>query len=92
MAGTDLKEVSDHPSFDTGEFSGRGTYDNGSDNNKIDYLLLSPPLYERVNAAGLFRKGAWPGKRSPKWEVYPEFLNEVHVASDHHVIWADIDI
>lgn len=92
LSGTDLREISDHPNFDTGQFAGRGTYGNGNDNNKIDYLLLSPPLYDLVTGAGLFRMGAWPGKRSPKWQIYPEIESEVHVASDHHVIWADINI
>ena len=36
LANTDLRKVSDHPSFDTGEFAGRGTYALGNDNKKID--------------------------------------------------------
>jgi endonuclease/exonuclease/phosphatase family metal-dependent hydrolase len=92
LDGTDLKDVSDHASFDTGAFAGRGTFGLGNDNQKIDYLLLSPALFGRVTASGLFRKGAWPGARPPRWEVYPEITEEHHVASDHHVIWADIDI
>ncbi|MFO7662583.1 MAG: endonuclease/exonuclease/phosphatase family protein [Chloroflexota bacterium] len=91
LAGTDLRDVGDHPTFDTGEFPGRGTFDLGNDRNKIDYLLLSPALFARVTAAGLFRKGAWPGVRPPRWAVYPELQRKVHVASDHHVIWAEIE-
>lgn len=98
LADTDLTDVSDHPSFDPGEFTGRpgtddrgiGTFGLGNDNQKIDYLLLSPALFGRVSASGLFRKGAWPGSRPPRWTVYPELRRTVHVASDHHVIWADI--
>jgi endonuclease/exonuclease/phosphatase family metal-dependent hydrolase len=98
LAGTDLKDVSDHPTFDTGEFKGRpgtdergiGTFGLGNDGQKIDYILLSPALFLRVTASGLFRKGAWPGKRPPRWTVYPELKREIHVASDHHVIWAKI--
>lgn len=90
LADTDLNDISDHPTFDTGEFAGRGTFGNGSDKNKIDYLLLSPPLFERITACGLFRKGAWPGK-NPKWTVYDELQEEKHVASDHHVVWCEID-
>jgi hypothetical protein len=79
LADTDLSEVSDHPDFEPGEFTGRpgtdergiGTFGLGNDNNKIDYLLLSPALFDRVTAAGLFRKGAWPGTRPPRWTVYP---------------------
>lgn len=98
LANTDLRDVSEHPTFDTGEFKGRegtnergyGTIGLGNDSQKIDYLLLSPVLFNRVQASGLFRKGAWPGSRPPRWTVYPELKRPVHVASDHHVIWADI--
>jgi endonuclease/exonuclease/phosphatase family metal-dependent hydrolase len=71
LADTDLRDISEHPSFDTGKFKGKGTFGPGTDRNKIDYLLLSPALFKRVTKGGLFRMGAWPGKR-PKWTVYPE--------------------
>ena len=99
LANSDLRDVSEHELFDTGEFKGRegtgergiGTYRLGNDGDKIDYLLLSPSLFNRVTAAGLFRKGAWPGSRPPRWTIYPELTEKVHVASDHHVIWVEID-
>jgi endonuclease/exonuclease/phosphatase family metal-dependent hydrolase len=99
LADTDLKDVSARPSFDTGEFTGRegtdergiGTFGLGNDDQKIDYLMLSPDLFSRVRASGLFRKGAWAGKKPPRWSVYPELKEEIHVASDHHVIWAELD-
>lgn len=94
---TDLIDVSDLPGFQIPAFDpvahpGKGTHQLGNDGQKIDYLLLSPALVPRVTAAGLFRKGAWPRTRPPRWEVYPELTREVHVASDHHVIWVDLDI
>ncbi|MFC1737263.1 endonuclease/exonuclease/phosphatase family protein [Candidatus Hydrogenedentota bacterium] len=99
LAETDLRDVSEHALFDTGEFNGKegtnergiGTFGLGNDGDKIDYLLLSPTLFDRVTATGLFRKGAWPGSRPPRWTVYDEITEKVHVASDHHVIWAEID-
>lgn len=99
LAGTDLKDVTLHPKFEVGEFNvpasnkneGIGTFGLGNDNNKIDYLLLSPALFGRVGAAGLFRKGAWPGSKPERWETYPELKKKIHVASDHHVIWAEIN-
>ncbi len=90
LTDTDLKEISNHPSFNPGEFSGIGTFGLGNDKQKIDYLLLSPVLFDRITACGLFRKGAWPGKRK-KWTVYDELKEEKHVASDHHVVWCEID-
>ena len=91
LSGTDLKDISEHPTFDTGEFPGKGTFGLGNDNNKIDYLLLSPALFDRITACGLFRKGAWPGKSPKRWEVYDELKEEIHVASDHHVVWCEVD-
>ena len=99
LSNSDLRDVSEHDLFDTGEFTGRegtdergiGTFGLGNDGDKIDYLLLSPALFDRVTAGGLFRKGAWPGSRPPRWTVYPELNEKVHVASDHHVIWVEID-
>lgn len=91
LSGTDLKDVSEHASFDTGDFAGKGTYGLGNDSNKLDYLLLSPALYARVKKSGLFRKGAWPGSRPKRWEVYPELKKKIHVGSDHHVIWCEIE-
>lgn len=91
LTETDLKDVSLHPSFDTGTFAGKGTYKLGNDNDKIDYLLLSPALYNRVSASGIFRMGAWPGSNPVRWEVYPELKKPIHAASDHHVIWCEID-
>lgn len=99
LADTDLCDVSENDLFDTGEFKGRegtnergiGTYGLGNDGDKIDYLLLSPALFDRLTAAGLYRKGAWPGSKPPRWTVYPQLKQKVHVASDHHVIWVEIN-
>ncbi|KFC68707.1 Endonuclease/Exonuclease/phosphatase family protein [Devosia sp. LC5] len=90
LADTDLMEVSEHPNFSTGAFAGKGTYGLGNDSNKIDYLLLSPALFARVTAAGIFRKGAWPGSRPKRWEVFPELDKDIHAASDHHLIWVEL--
>jgi endonuclease/exonuclease/phosphatase family metal-dependent hydrolase len=92
---TELRDVSTHQSFDPASFPGledkTGTYDLGNPNQKIDCLLMSPALFGRIDSCGLFRKGAWPGSCPPRWEVYPELQEKIHVASDHHVIWAEID-
>lgn len=99
LACTDLREVSDHPHFTEFEFRGPagqrgiGTHKLGGDRDKIDYILLSPALWARMTRGGIFRRGAWPGVRPrPRWDVYPELRREVHAASDHHLIWADLDI
>jgi endonuclease/exonuclease/phosphatase family metal-dependent hydrolase len=88
--GSDLRDITTHSSF----FSdGRpGTYANGTASNKIDYLLLSPALFERVQGGGIFRKGVWGGKNGTLFPHYEEMTKAVHAASDHAAIWADIEL
>lgn len=98
LMSTDLKDASEHPSFTDFEFRanngnrGIGTYNLGNDSNKIDYLLLSPALFDRMTNGGLFRKGAWPGTRVKRWDTYPELKKKLHAASDHHAIFADFAV
>ncbi len=87
---TDLKDAADHPSFDDG---GRpGTYANCTAREKIDYLLLSPALFDRMQKGGIWRRGIWGGKNGALWEVYPEMQTSYHAASDHAAIWAELAI
>ena len=90
LLGTDLRDVGNHPLFDTGPFPGKGTHELGNDSSKIDYLLLSPALWTQVTGCGLFRMGNWPGTSPRRWPVYPSLTRDIHAASDHHLIWADI--
>jgi hypothetical protein len=99
LDSTDLRDVSEHPNFEVGKFNvaqgnndrGIGTFGLGNDNQKIDYILLCPAFFDRGTSAGLWRKGAWPGSRPQRWEVYGLLTEDVPAASDHHAIWADID-
>lgn len=89
-AGSDLKDVSLHPAFvDDGR---PGTYKNGTKGTKIDYILLSPALFARVKEAAYHRTGVWGGKNGDLWPVYDTMERDIHAASDHAAIWADIDI
>lgn len=88
--GSDLRDVSEVAPFDDG---GRpGTYGNGTKSQKIDYLLLSPNLFSKAAAAGVFRTGVWGGKNGTLWPVYPTMQRPHHAASDHAAVWADIAI
>lgn len=89
-AGSDLRDITDHERF---ESDGRpGTYLNGAAGQKIDYLLLSPKLFERVTRGGIFRKGVWGGKNGTLFPHYEEMTKPVHAASDHAAIWADVEL
>ncbi|MBF3313730.1 endonuclease/exonuclease/phosphatase family protein, partial [Leptospira borgpetersenii serovar Hardjo-bovis] len=79
-----------HPAFDNGGYP--GTWGNSAKNNKLDYILLSPALWERVTAGGVIRKGMWPGERPVKWEVYPELKKPQQAGSDHAALWVDLNI
>lgn len=88
--GSDLRGISEHPLYTD---DGRpGTYDNGTRSNKIDYVLLSPALFEGVTAGGVWRKGVWGGKNGTLFPHYEEMKNPVDAASDHAAIWADVDL
>ncbi len=96
LFATPLRPLVEHPAFT--EFTyradrggrGIGTYGTGSDRNKIDYILLSPALWERVTRGGIFRRGAWTA--SGRWPMYDTLTEPQHAASDHHLLWADIDL
>ena len=59
--------------------------------DKIDYVLLSPALFAKATGGGVFRKGVWRGPRTKnKWDMYDTITSDVHAASDHAAIYADI--
>lgn len=90
LQATDLKDVSEHPSFDDGGFP--GTYGLCNAGNKIDYILLSPALFERVQTGGMMRQGMWPGSRPKRWETYDDLLDPKNAASDHAALWVDLNL
>jgi endonuclease/exonuclease/phosphatase family metal-dependent hydrolase len=89
IAKTDLRDVSEHAAF--GHDARQGTY--GTSNDKIDYVLLAPALFERVQAAGVNRKGVWRGPRVKNaWQMFDTITSELEQASDHAAIWADLHL
>lgn len=87
---TDLKDVFEHPDFDDGGYP--GTYGLCNAGNKIDYILLSPRLYQRVKAGGVMRQGMWPGVRPKRWETYDDLDDPKNAASDHAAVWVDLEV
>jgi endonuclease/exonuclease/phosphatase family metal-dependent hydrolase len=87
---TGLKDISELEGFEDG---GRpGTFKNGTASNKIDYILLSPALFEKARGGGIFRMGVWGGTKGTLFPHFPEITREVEAASDHAAIWAELDI
>jgi predicted extracellular nuclease len=55
LTGTDLRDITTHPKF-TGD--GRpGTFGSGNARDKIDYILLSPALFDQVTGGAIERRG-----------------------------------
>ena len=87
---TDLQDISTHPKFTN---DGRpGTYANGTKSQKIDYILLSPALFDRVIDGGVFRLGVWGGTHGTLFPHYASMTKAIHAASDHAAIYADINL
>ncbi|UXY08781.1 endonuclease/exonuclease/phosphatase family protein [Kosakonia sp. ML.JS2a] len=87
---TDLRDIFTHEKFDNGGYP--GTWGSCTASNKIDYILLSPALWEKVTQGGVYRKGMWPGVRPAKWETYAELKKPVNAGSDHAAVWVELDI
>ena len=91
LRDTDLRDISEHPDFEWG--TRRGTFGGGNEDDKIDYVLLSPALFARATGGGVFRKGVYRGPRTREpWDVYDTLVDEVDQASDHAAIYADLDL
>jgi endonuclease/exonuclease/phosphatase family metal-dependent hydrolase len=90
LRDSDLKDASEHPKFESG---GRpGTYKDGHARDKLDYVLLSPRLFERMSQGGIWRRGVWGGRNGQLWEVYAEIKEPAHASSDHACLWCDVEV
>ncbi len=93
-----VSDVVKHQSFDVMADSGKdagyyrmGAYRMGVNIKQKDYLLVSPILYDKINACGMNRKGMWPLNK-PEWETYETVEKEKDAASDHPLLWADFKL
>ena len=90
LQGAGFRDISEHTTFMSDGHP--GTYQHGGPKDKIDYILLSPALFERVQQGGIWRKGVWGTAKRPAWEVYPEMTSSYQAASDHAALWVDVDV
>lgn len=84
--GIELKDISAHPKYE-----GRVPTYGGSQslNNKIDYLLMSPALYDTVSRGAVEISGVYaPIAGAP----FPDLSRKQDQASDHGLLWADVDL
>ena len=88
--GSTLRDVSSHSRFDNG---GRpGTHGNCNASGKFDYILLSPPLFDKIKAGGIERRGMWGGANGTLWPHFAEVSRAEEAASDHAALWVALDI
>jgi endonuclease/exonuclease/phosphatase family metal-dependent hydrolase len=85
-----LRDISTHPDHEDDGIP--GTWGPGHASGKFDYLLLSPSLYGRVHGGGVFRRGVWDARKTPKWEMFDTVTGPVDAASDHAAVWADVNV
>lgn len=88
--GSNLIDIMAHPKF-IGD--GRpGTHGNGTASAKLDYILMSPHLAQKVQKGGVERRGVWGGKNGTLFPHLATMKNATDAASDHAALWVDIDI
>ena len=87
---SDLKDIMVHDKF-IGD--GRpGTFGNGTKSQKLDYILMSPKLSNKVKQGGIERRGVWGGINGNLFPHFPEIVTAKDAASDHAALWVDLDL
>lgn len=90
IAETDLKDAGTHKDFDWRKDEGEGTYEDG---DQIDYLLLSPALFDAVEAGGVNRRGIWKKSNlGDEQKMLKTLTDPIEAASDHAAIWVDLNV
>ena len=70
-----------------------GTHGNGTASAKLDYILMSPKLSEKVTAGGIERRGVWGGTHGTLFFPHlPSIEAAKDAASDHAALWVDLAI
>ncbi|WP_060884777.1 endonuclease/exonuclease/phosphatase family protein [Streptomyces caniscabiei] len=82
-----LQDAMSHPSYDDELPGTHGTATNPKD--KIDYLMFSPELFDRVRNVEVERRGVWAPNTFPHFDTVTSRLTQ---ASDHAALFADLDL
>ena len=81
-----FRDVGDHPDYPTRR---PGTYETGLASQKLDYLILSPQLWGTLRTTGIERRGSY---HPSTWTPFDTVTKASDEASDHHLVWADLDL
>jgi endonuclease/exonuclease/phosphatase family metal-dependent hydrolase len=80
-----FQDVQTHPNY---PMDRPGTYETGLPNHKIDYLIMAPALRAKLHDTGIERRGSYHPKT---WQPFDSVTRTSEEASDHHLVWADLD-
>jgi endonuclease/exonuclease/phosphatase family metal-dependent hydrolase len=89
LLDTELTEAMSLPLYQGGF---PGTYKTARKADKIDYLLLSPELRDRVTHVDVFRKGFYAPTKWESFENITKTTKDRFQASDHHCVYADVNL
>ena len=88
--GSTLMDIMVHPKF---QGDGRpGTHGNGTKSSKLDYILMSPKLSNKVRTGKIERRGVWGGKNGNLFPHLETVKVEADAASDHAALLVDLNI
>ena len=79
-------DVMEHPDYPQDR---PGTFATGLASGKIDYLMLSNALWSQLRAVGIERRGSY---HPNTWQPFDTVTSKRDQASDHHLLFADIDL
>lgn len=86
LLGTGLRDVMSHPSYR----GAPGTHGTGnSESQKLDYVMLPPPLWEQVQHVEVERRGVWAPSTIKSFDTVTSKWNR---ASDHAALYVDLDL
>jgi endonuclease/exonuclease/phosphatase family metal-dependent hydrolase len=90
LQDTDLRDVMTHPSYE----GLPGTFDTCTEDDKFDYVLLSPALWGRVKQVGAERSGIYAPRALKKAgiTIMPTVTSDENSASDHAAVWVDLEL
>jgi endonuclease/exonuclease/phosphatase family metal-dependent hydrolase len=86
LLGTGLRDAMSHESY-TGAPGTHGT--GNSPKQKLDYIMFSPELWDRVQLVEVERRGVWAPRTFKSFDTVTSRRNE---ASDHAALYADLDL
>jgi len=85
-----LTDIMTHIKFTGDEHP--GTFENGAPSQKLDYILMSPKLADKVLGGGIERRGVWGGVNGTLFPHFPEIETAKDAASDHASLWVDLEL